>query len=188
VLLPGERPLPGVVVTAHLLDGNAPPAAPLQAVMDQVSLRFSPDLLVIPVGSTVIFPNTDTVSHEVYSFSPAHPFQLPLYRGKPYPPEHFTRAGLVTLGCNIHDDMLAYILVTDAQYFGITDAQGQWRQKDLARGHYRIDIWGPRLRESAEALQREVVVGAEPAQVSIPLLHALRPAPLQKRPHSWDAY
>ena len=105
--------------------------------MDQVDRAFAPDLLVIPVGSTVEFPNSDSVSHQIYSFSPAKRFQLPLYRGKPYPPVHFDQAGVVTLGCNIHDEMLAYVLVTDAPYFGRTEAGGTW-SVEVPRGHYRV--------------------------------------------------
>jgi len=62
------KPLPGAVVTIHALDAPAHPAAPVHAAMDQVDLAFEPDLLVIPVGSTMVFPNTDTTSHQVYSF------------------------------------------------------------------------------------------------------------------------
>src|ERR1700739_217394 len=89
VLTADRRPLPGAVVTAHPLDGSSPQRQPVHAVMDQVNRAFVPDLLVVPVGSTVTFPNSDSVSHQIYSFSPAKRFQLPLYRGKPYPPVHF---------------------------------------------------------------------------------------------------
>ena len=68
----------------------------------------------------VQFPNSDVISHQVYSFSSARQFQLPLYRGKPYPPVVFDAARVVTLGCNIHDNMLAYIVVTGAPFFGRT--------------------------------------------------------------------
>ena len=78
------RPLPGAVVTIRPLDGAPRKVAPVHAVMDQVNRAFAPDLLVIPVGSTVEFPNSDVVSHQIYSFSPAKRFQLPLYRGTPY--------------------------------------------------------------------------------------------------------
>ena len=120
------------------LNGNGRSSTPVNAVMDQINRTFVPDLLVIPVGSTVAFPNSDSVSHQIYSFSPAHKFQLPLYRGKPYPPVIFDQAGIVTLGCNIHDSMLAYVLVTDAPYFGRADATGSW-SVDLPRGTYRVD-------------------------------------------------
>jgi plastocyanin len=189
VELPDGKPLPGVVVQVHALEGGARPSPPTHAIMDQVDLAFTPDLLVIPVGSTVAFPNTDSTSHQVYSFSPAHRFQLPLYRGKPYPPEHFDQAGIVTLGCNIHDNMLAYILVTDAAFFGRTDASGNWSQGGVPRGHYRVELWHPRLRDEAAHLNRDLVVSeSEAAPLVIRLDKPLRAAPLQKRPRSWDAY
>src|SRR5690242_5635963 len=118
--------LPGAIVTARPLEGAARKAAPINAVMDQVNRAFAPDLLVVPVGSTVEFPNSDSVSHQIYSFSPAKRFQLPLYHGKPYPPTHFDQPGVVTLGCNIHDEMLAYLLVTDAPWYGRTNEAGSW--------------------------------------------------------------
>src|SRR5579862_7831444 len=121
--------LPGAVVTARPLDAPARHAAPQRAVMDQVNRAFEPDLLVIPVGSTIEFPNSDSVSHQIYSFSPAKRFQLPLYRGKPYPPVEFDQAGVVTLGCNIHDEMLAYVMVTDPPTLGGTIGAGWGRQK-----------------------------------------------------------
>src|SRR5207248_2506647 len=118
---PDGHALAGAVVTARPLDAPGKRLGPVHAVMDQVDRAFAPDLLVIPVGSTVEFPNSDSVSHQIYSFSPTKRFKLPLYRGKPYPPVPFDQAGVVTLGCNIHDDMLAYLVVTDAPWFGRTD-------------------------------------------------------------------
>jgi plastocyanin len=180
------RPLQGAVVTAFPLDGSARKPAPIKAVMDQVNRAFQPDLLVIPVGSTVTFPNSDSVSHQIYSFSPAKRFQLPLYRGTPYPPVHFDQAGVVTLGCNIHDEMVGYLLVTDAPYYGRTDQAGAWTV-EVARGRYRISIWHPRLRESEADLDRELTVGdADHAELTLRLTKALQPAPLSERPHSWD--
>src|SRR3569832_575651 len=99
------KPLSGAVVTAEPEQPGAAPA-PVKAIMDQINLAFVPDVLVIPVRSAVQFPNSDAVSHQVYSFSPVRQFQLPLYRGKPYPPVQFDQPGVVTLGCNIHDNML----------------------------------------------------------------------------------
>ena len=180
------RPLPGVVVTAHSLDAPERKPQPVKAVMDQVNRAFTPDLLLIPVGSTVTFPNSDSVSHQIYSFSPAKRFQLPLYRGTPYPPVHFDQAGVVTLGCNIHDEMVGYLVVTDAPYFGRTDAKGAW-SSDVARGRYRINIWHPRMRDEAADLERELTVGeADHAELTLRLTKSLTPAPLADRPHSWD--
>ena len=90
--------VPGTVVTLRSKDPARPLANPSAFVMDQVDLQFVPHVLVVPVGSQVVFPNSDSVSHQVYSFSPTKKFQLPLYRGKPYPPVTFDREGVATLG------------------------------------------------------------------------------------------
>jgi len=183
---PGGRAVPGAVVTARPLDAPARKPAAMHAVMDQVNRAFVPDLMVIPVGSTVTFPNSDSVSHQIYSFSPAKRFQLPLYHGTPYPPVHFDQAGVVTLGCNIHDEMLAYLLVTDAPYYGRTDARGTW-SVEVPGGHYQISIWHPRLRDEAADLERELTVrDTDRAELTIRLVKSLQPAPLTDRPHSWD--
>ena len=180
------RPLAGAVLTVHAVSGTAHPAQPVNAVMDQVDRAFVPDLLVIPVGSTVEFPNSDSVSHQIYSFSAAKKFQLPLYHGKRYPPVPFDQVGFVTLGCNIHDSMLAYVLVTDAPYFGRTDSTGSW-SVELPRGVYQVTVWHPRMRENAAA-EREVSLGdAGRTAVAVRLVKPLQPAPLEGR-HSWDAY
>ena len=183
------KPMPGAVVTVHALGAGVAPATPVAALMDQIDLAFAPDVLVIPVASTVSFPNSDKTAHEVYSFSPAHQFKLGLYRGNRFPPQHFDQPGLVTLGCNIHDAMLAYILVTDAPYYGRTAVDGTWLRADVVHGRYRIEVWSPRLQEPGQLLQREVTVNTGDHVVAeLRANHALRPAQLQKRPHSWDAY
>jgi plastocyanin len=187
VLLPDGRPLGGVVVTARPTTGPGRLAPPMQAVMDQIDRSFEPDLLVVPLNSTVAFPNSDTVSHQIYSFSPAKRFQLPLYRGKPYPPVHFDQAGLVTLGCNIHDEMLAYVVVTDAPFFGRTAASGSW-STEAPSGAYRISIWHPRIRDEAKDLEREIAVTDSNGGLTLHLQRPLKPAPLEGRPHSWDSY
>ena len=180
------RPLAGAVLTIHSLTGNDPPGVPVNAIMDQVNRAFVPDLLVIPAGSTVEFPNSDSVSHQIYSFSAARKFQLPLYRGKPYPPVHFDQVGLVTLGCNIHDSMLAYVLVTDAPYFGRTNATGSW-SVDVARGTYRVTVWHPRMQEGSELEREMMIADGDRAALTLRLAKALQPAPLESR-RSWDAY
>jgi len=183
---PDGHALAGAVVMARPLDSQGKRPAPVHAVMDQVDRAFAPDLLVVPIGSTVEFPNSDSVSHQIYSFSQPKRFKLPLYRGKPYPPVQFDQAGVVTLGCNIHDDMLAYLLVTDAPWFGRTDKSGAW-VADVPRGRYRVSIWHPRMRATEADLERELTVGdADRAELTVHLGKSLLPAPISDRPHSWD--
>jgi plastocyanin len=188
VQTPDGHPVPGTVVTLHSLDASAPASPAVHAVMDQINRTFVPDLLVIPVGSTIAFPNSDSVSHQIYSFSPAKRFQLPLYRSKPYPPVTFDQPGVVTLGCNIHDEMVAYVLVTDAQSFGRTNPRGTW-STDLPRGKYRITIWHPRLRDDPADLYRELTIGdSDRATLTLRLTKSLQPSPIEGRPHSWESY
>ena len=85
--------------------------------MAQQGKQFLPDVLVVPVGTSVHFPNRDSVRHHVYSFSPAKKFELKLYTGTPANPVVFDRAGVVTLGCNIHDRMVGWIVVVDTPYY-----------------------------------------------------------------------
>jgi plastocyanin len=188
VLQKEGRPLAGAVVMVTAESPRLPAAAAMHAVVDQVDLTFVPDVIVLPVGSTISFPNSDAVSHQVYSFSSARRFQLPLYRGKPYPPVTFDQPGVVTLGCNIHDNMLAYVVVTDAPFFGRTDAQGEWVAMNLPNGTYRVRLWHPLLNESGASMERAVQIdgASERADISMRLTRALRPAPITTRPHSWD--
>jgi plastocyanin len=187
-LLADHKAFSGAVIT---LQGAAAhtAAAPQSAIVDQVNLAFVPDIIVIPAGSTVEFPNSDSVSHQIYSFSSTKRFQLPLYHGKPYPPVHFDEAGVVTLGCNIHDKMVGYIFVTDAAYFGRTDASGTWSASNVPRGTYHLSLWHPLLRETSASLERDVTVGGEDAtKVEVQLAQPLRPAPLQSNSRSRNQY
>jgi len=184
VLKRDGKPLPGAVITAEP-QSSTDPAPPVKAIMDQVNLAFLPDVLVIPVHSTVQFPNSDAVGHQVYSFSSARQFQLPLYRGKPYPPVQFDQPGVVTLGCNIHDNMLGYIIVTAAPFFGRTDTRGEWQGHDLPTGKFRVRVWHPLLNESQD-LERSVDLPGDQGSVEFRLAKPLRPAPLSGRPRSWD--
>lgn len=179
------RALPGAVVMLESLHPAQPPAAPVAAIMDQVNLAFVPDVLVVPVRSTVQFPNSDAVSHQVYSFSSARRFQLPLYRGKPYPPVSFEQPGVVTLGCNIHDNMLAYIVVTAAPVFGRTGSDGVFRADGAPAGRYLLRVWHPLLAEPRD-VERTVEIGADDLALDVTLSRNLHPAPLTDRPHSWD--
>ncbi len=180
-----------VVVTAESDTGSpavSPAAAPSSktAVMDQRNLAFSPPILVVSVGTRVEFPNNDSVSHQVYSFSPAKHFQLPLYKGQFHPPVTFPEPGLVVLGCNIHDSMVGYIVVTAAPYFGTTEASGTLSLKDLPKGDYRLTLWSPYIADAPAALTRTVHLEGD-TPVSFDLVSPLRALPEPKpRRRDWD--
>jgi len=111
------------------------------AVMEQKNRAFIPHVLPVQTGTAVRFPNLDDVQHHVYSFSPAKPFQLPLYKGNPPNAVVFDKPGVVTLGCNIHDQMSAFIVVVDTPYFEKTAANGRVALRDLEPGRYSVHVW-----------------------------------------------
>jgi plastocyanin len=181
------RPAAGMAVTATSDDPARAPAAPVNSTLDQLDRLFTPELVLVPVGSTISFPNSDAVSHQVYSFSKAKHFQLPLYRGRPYPPVKFDEPGLVVLGCNIHDSMVGYIIVARAQHLGLTDAQGLFTATGVTDGNYEIRVMHPRMRApSDERVGHVRINGAARGEFAATLERDLRPPPVKGRSREWD--
>jgi plastocyanin len=172
------------VMPAAAKTGSPPALRP--AIMDQKNLAFLPRVLVVAAGTSVEFPNNDSVSHQVYSFSAAKRFQLPLYKGEVHPPITFDLPGLVVLGCNVHDAMVGYVYVTDAPYFGTTAAGGNLQLKGLPAGDYRVTIWSPFIADTSASLTRAVHVdGNESAPMRMQLTDELRAQP-EPKPHRHD--
>ncbi len=113
----------------------------VKADIEQKSKQFNPLVTVVQTGSSVNFPNKDSVRHHVYSFSPAKKFELKLYSGVPASPVVFDKAGTVVLGCNIHDAMLAFVYVVDTPYFGKTDKSGVIKISNIPEGNYVLKVW-----------------------------------------------
>lgn len=139
-------------------------------IMDQLNTAFVPHVLAVHSGDRVLFPNSDNIRHHVYSFSEAKPFELKLYSGKPEAPVAFDNPGLVVLGCNIHDSMLGYILVTDAAVYGVTDADGKVTL-EVPEGVDKLHIWHERYstRQSAVMGASLAQLRARQWQVQVPL-------------------
>ena len=127
-----------------------------RAVIDQQHKQFIPYVTAVQVGTSVLFPNKDNIRHHVYSLSPAKRFELPLYAGIPAKPIVFDKEGFVTLGCNIHDWMIAYVAVLPTPYFQVTGRDGRAAWKDLPPGQYTISVWHPLLKGSPEELAQHV--------------------------------
>ena len=138
-----------VVELVALFDGSRT-SSPLVTEVDQVEKEFVPLVTVIPVGSQVNFPNSDDILHHVYSFSPAKTFDIPLYGSESNMvfSQVFDNAGVVEIGCNIHDWMLAYIYVTAAGHAATTDETGVAGFADVSPGAYQLRVWHPRLTSS----------------------------------------
>lgn len=166
-----------VVLSLHATGTPAPAPAGGRAVMDQRNSAFAPGVLAIEAGTAVAFPNSDTVQHQVYSFSAAKPFELPLYSGTPPAPVVFDQPGVVVVGCNIHDWMIGHIVVLDTPYFGKTGADGRLRL-EAPPGRYQLRAWHPRLRGDAPVVDVVLAAGAEGSQA---IALELSPPPPDRR-------
>jgi plastocyanin len=156
---PKGAPVPDAVASLRPLDTTpplAPPADPV--IIVQTGEEFEPYVTAIVVGTRVTFPNRDKVQHHVYSFSKAKKFDLPLYRGEAREAVLFDQPGVVSLGCNIHDWMSAYIVVLPTPYFAKSGADGIVALKAIPAGRYQLEVWHPRIKSVS---QREVTVAAQ---------------------------
>ena len=125
---------------------------------DPEGRKFIPLVSVIQVGTSVSIPNNDTVRHHVYSFSPAKVFDIKLYSGQPANPIVFDKPGTVILGCNIHDQMLAYIQVVPTPWFAKTDASGTAVIESIPAGKYQLKAWHYGLPPTAPIPEQAVTV------------------------------
>ena len=135
----------------------------------QVAKQFDPRVSVVPVGTMVSFPNKDAVRHHVYSFSPAKTFELKLYSGTPANPVQFDKAGVAVLGCNIHDNMVAWVVVVDTPHFGRTSKGGPVIIGGVPAGSYRLRVWHPGLAVGAAALDQAQTVDLSDTSVTVRL-------------------
>jgi len=125
------------------------PAKPMAGVqIAQKDLAFNPAVTVVTVGTPVLFPNQDTVKHHVYSYSAAKTFQIKLYAGVPHTPIVFDKPGVAVLGCNIHDSMIAWVVVTDTPLWARSAASGAARVLDVPPGNYQMHVWHASLAET----------------------------------------
>lgn len=158
--------LPGAAVSVYVNGVKATTSPSTVADMGQRDKSFVPKLRVIQTGSSVNFPNFDTVRHHVYSFSPTRTFEIKLYAGTPTAPVVFDKAGTATLGCNIHDKMLGYIHVVNTPFFGVTDANGQVTL-DLPAGEHRVRVWTPAMGEGNPGQESAIKAGPGTAVVHL---------------------
>ena len=167
-----------------------PGAVKRTARMDQEHNEFVPHVLIISAGTEVQFPNSDVVSHHVYSFSQAKTFELALYKGNTHPPLVFDEPGVVVLGCNIHDSMLGYIVVVPTEHYALSDERGTVRLEGVPAGDYTVEVWTPRARPMGLPAAQRVTVTDGVAKLDARITGRLAPEPDHKHgsPLSWDRY
>lgn len=139
----------------------SPPAA--RPIVDQKNLMFVPHVLPVLVGTTVDFHNGEepsggrAINHNIFSPSSTARFDLGTYGYGLSRSVTFDKPGVVTLLCNVHPEMCAYILVLETPYFTLTDREGSYRLEGVPPGRYVLKAWHPLLRPDS----REVVVSGE---------------------------
>ncbi|MDX5363598.1 MAG: methylamine utilization protein [Pseudazoarcus pumilus] len=162
----GGAALPGAVV---FLESPAAAQAvrPLsEQEIGQQNKTFMPDQLVITRGTAVSFPNRDTTRHHVYSFSPTKVFEIKLYIGTPAAPVAFDKAGIGVLGCNIHDHMVAWVVIVDTPWFATADAGGRAVVKNAPPGDYRLRVWHRGLPPGSPPLDQALKLPASGASIT----------------------
>jgi len=166
VLVTDQRgqPVADAVVGVLLPPGakTPPPSPPRVHTINQVALTFVPYLEVLRPGDQVVFHNGDRTRHHVYSFSAAKSFEFMLSPGQSSTPLELERAGVIAVGCNIHDSMITYLYVSDAPWSARTAADGVATLGGVPAGSaYRVRAWQPRLRPGRAPSMQENVTIAE---------------------------
>jgi plastocyanin len=142
------------------------PGAPVTAVMTTERKQFSPQVVVVPVGSSVRFPNQDPILHNVFSVSGRNTFDLGLVGKGPGKAATFREAGIVRVFCNVHHAMFAHVVVVATPHFAVPDADGRFVLEGLPAGSGRLKYWHER-GEVGERLVTLPAHGALALQVEI---------------------
>ncbi|MEO6376651.1 MAG: methylamine utilization protein [Caulobacteraceae bacterium] len=152
------KPVRDAVVSVYP-DGGPAATRPSGAYrVVQQNLQFDPFVLVVPVGAEVSFPNRDAVRHHVYSFSPANKFELRLYGKDETRKVKFDKAGVVALGCNIHDQMVGFVKVVDTPFAVLTGDTGEAVLRGLPAGGATVRIWHPYAKVAKNEIERRMTL------------------------------
>ncbi len=144
-----KAPVADAVVSLVPLDAPAkltPAAEPL--IVAQKNTEFLPYITTLVVGSAVSFPNQETkIQHHVFAKSDVKSFDFPLHKPGKAGTVVFDKPGVVTVGCNIHDWMVAYVVILETPWFGQSTASGSAKLAGVPAGRYRVEVWQPRLEK-----------------------------------------
>jgi plastocyanin len=182
------KPAASAIVSLMPQTGSvpAPTNIPAEAIIAQRHQMFVPLVVIIRRGGHVVFTNEDQTMHQVYSFSPIKQFEYEIHQGRKSPAVEFDKAGVAAIGCNIHDNMVAFVYVAQSPWTATTDAHGHVKFDNVPDGAYRANVWHPKLVPGrAPPSQAVRVAGAETnAALSIPLLGG--PMPGMSHSHAQD--
>src|SRR6185295_3981249 len=162
-----NKPSPDLGSAVIYLEGAGPAAAPATLDITINDKVYRPRVVVVPVGSTVRFPNTDPFDHNVFSASEPNQFDLGLYGRGEAKGHTFTRPGLVRVYCNVHPKMVEYVVVTANRYYAQPGVDGSFRIENVAPGRYRMHVWHERI--SAEIVKDVTVAAAGAGDLQVAL-------------------
>src|SRR5262249_10460187 len=132
------KPLSGLgLVVLWPKAGKVAKRTPKFRVIEQRNKTFAPHLMAVPVGSTVAFPHFDSIYHNVFSVSQPSRFDLGMYKSGEARQMVFDKPGIIRLGCNIHANMSAYLVVVDAPYYVVAEQNGEFSFRSLKPGKYK---------------------------------------------------
>jgi plastocyanin len=138
----GQNPVPSeTLVWIEPLTARQARVTPRAFQITTRNKTLVPHVLAIPVGSTVVFPNDDPISHNLFSLSSNNAFDLGLYRKGAGKSQKFETPGIVNVYCNVHPNMSAVIHVMATPYFAFADANGSFAVANVPPGKYRLVAW-----------------------------------------------
>jgi plastocyanin len=177
------QPVSNAVISFKPASGAAAMPARFNAplTVEQKDIHFDPFILIVPVGSEVAFPNKDKVRHHVYSFSPAKRFEIKLYGRDETRKIIFDKVGVVALGCNIHDQMMGFVVVLDTPYAAKVGPSGQATLTNIPAGGGVLTVWQPFMRARDNEVTQQIVIPAQGAAHASLALN-LRDPPAGKTP------
>ncbi len=166
VIVRGARDNGDAVIYIEKTPNRTFPAPKEPLILDQINLTFTPHILPVLVGTTVSFPNSDEVRHNVFSPSPPKRFNLGTYPRGVTRTVTFDKPGEVALLCNVHAEMSAYVIVVESPYFAVTTKDGSYTIKNVPPGKYVLKAWHERLKSQTKEIE---VRGDAPVTVDFEL-------------------
>ncbi|NBD96100.1 MAG: methylamine utilization protein [Gammaproteobacteria bacterium] len=154
------QPIEDAVISLQGVSGAPGHSELKRHVVDQKGRQFRPWVTAATVGEDVVIRNSDEITHHVYSFSPTRQFSFRLQEGEAHAAMTMSEAGVIVMGCNIHDWMVGYVHVADGQYSSTTDEQGLASWDGLPTGNWRVSLWHPGIDEVAEPPPQHVELQA----------------------------
>ncbi|MEA2553906.1 MAG: hypothetical protein QOJ65_2082 [Fimbriimonadaceae bacterium] len=160
VVMSGGRDAAQAVV---YLEGAVRSKPMAKQMIDQRNREFIPRISVVTIGTTVDFPNNDTVFHNVFAEYQAKRFDLGMYPRGAKKRQIFEKPGLVAMMCSVHSEMSAYMMVVDTPYFAVADRTGRFTIKGVAPGTYTLRVW----HESGQIESRPLVVNDQVVSLEV---------------------